>query len=430
MQQDIHAFMDYLKKCVSPYHGAAVSLQMLKEEGFEQLPLNGRWNLTCGGRYCVDCHGTMAVGFTVGESFAPEDGFRIAASHLDWPCFYIKPDPEQVAGGCLKLSVEPYGGLILNTWMDRPLSCAGMVTIKGDSPLKPAEKLFDFEKPLFTIPNLAVHMNREVNKGVALNPAKDMLPLAATVEKEFNKNGYFVKKLAEKLEVAPEDILSFDLVLYNAEAPMLLGFEEELLSAPRLDNLTSAFASLIAITGEQRKKGVNIAALFDNEEIGSRTKAGANSGTLSFIMEKIALSLGLDREGYLNALLSGFLLSCDVAHALHPNKMEFYDPQVHSRMNGGVTLKMNYSQSYTTQANGIGAIESLCRAYEIPYQRFMNKADARGGSTLGGFAASAYSMQAVDIGVPILAMHSARELMGVKDQSAINDLTAAFFMAD
>jgi aspartyl aminopeptidase len=192
--------------------------------------------------------------------------------------------------------------------------------------------------------------------------------------------------------VAVEDILSFDLVLYNAEAPQLIGFEGELLSAPRLDNLTSAFACLAGITGPQRKAGVNIAAFFDNEEVGSRTKTGADSDALTFITEKIAYALGLDRAGYLNALLSGFLLSCDVAHALHPNRMELYDGENCALMNRGVSLKLNYSQRYATDAVGVGIVEGLCKARNIPYQRFMNKAGSPGGGTLGKFTASSLSM--------------------------------------
>ena len=427
MQQSVQALMAYLSRSVSPYHGIQETLRILEEEGFIPLPLNGDWALAPGGKYSVDCRGTMAVAFTVGQRFLPEDGFRIAANHMDWPCFYIKPAPEQVAAGCLKLSVEPYGGLIHNTWMDRPLSCAGMVTLAGEKAMEPERRLFDFGRPLFTIPNLAIHMNREVNKGVALDPAKDLLPLAATVEKEFNKDGFFVKKVAQAMGVNPEDILSFDLVLYNAEAPQLIGFEEELLSAPRLDNLTSAFACLAGITGPQRQAGVNIAAFFDHEEIGSQTKTGADSDTLTFITEKIACALGLSRAGYLNALLSGFLLSCDVAHALHPNKMEMYDSGVCALLNKGVTLKLNYSQKYATDAVGVGVVEGLCKQRGIPCQRFMNKAGSPGGGTLGKFAASSLSMRSADIGVPILAMHSARELMGAKDQQSMNDLVSAFF---
>ena len=182
MKKEINSFMDYLSRSVSPYHGVAETIRLLEEEGFTKLPLNGDWQLQKGGRYVVEGgFSTMTAAFTVGESFAPADGFNIAACHMDWPCFYIKPDPEEKAGGCLKLAVEPYGGLILNTWMDRPLSCAGLVTLKGDKPLSPKRVLFNFDKPLFTIPNLAIHMNRTVNKGVELNPAKDMLPLCDTV---------------------------------------------------------------------------------------------------------------------------------------------------------------------------------------------------------------------------------------------------------
>lgn len=427
MERTIQGLIQYLKACTSPYHGAAVSMDILKSEGFQELFLAEDWTLMPGGKYCVSCHGTMAVGFTVGESFSAEDGFRISAAHLDWPCLYIKPHPEQTAGGCLKLAVEPYGGLLLHTWMDRPLSCAGQVVLKGSDPLHPITRLFDFGTPLFTIPNLAIHMNREANKGVALSPAKDMLPLAGTVEASFNKDGYFLKKLAEAMDVAVEDILCYDLVLYNAEEPCLLGFDKELLSAPRIDDLSSAYACLCAITAPQRSKGVNIAALFDNEEVGSMTKSGANSGTLGFIMEKIAYALGMNRRDYLNALLHGFVLSSDVAHALHPNKMESYDTTVNAKMNGGVTLKMAYSQSYSTQAACIGSVEALCKANDIPYQRFMNRPDSRGGGTLGGFLASSYSMPTVDIGVPMLAMHSSRELMGVKDIDSIIALTSAFF---
>ena len=427
MKQDIQALMDFLTRSVSPYHGINEVLRILAAEGFEDLPLTGDWQLVPGGKYRVDCRGTMAVAFTVGEGFTPQDGFRVAANHMDWPCFYIKPNPEQVAAGCVKLSVEPYGGLIHSTWMDRPLSCAGLVTLKGEKALEPERRLFDFGRPLFTIPNLAIHMNREVNKGVALDPAKDLLPLCATVEKEFNKDGFFLGKVAEAMGVQPEDILSFDLVLYNAEAPALVGFEGELLSAPRLDNLPSAFACLAGITGPQRKNGVNIAAFFDNEEVGSRTKTGADSDTLTFITEKIACALGLDRAGYLNALLSGFLLSCDVAHALHPNKMEAYDNGVCALLNRGVTVKMNYAQKYATDAVGVGIVEGLCKAKGIPFQQFMNKAGSAGGGTLGKFTATNLSMRSADIGVPILAMHSSRELMGAKDQQTMNDLVSAFF---
>lgn len=421
---------EYLARAVSPYHCIEVSSGVLENAGFSPLPLSGPWQIEKGGRYYVNCHGTMLAAFTVGEKFSPASGIRLAAAHTDWPCLYVKADSEQTAGGCLKLSVEPYGGIIFSTWMDRPLSLAGAVTVKTDDPLRPALRLVDFKDPVCTIPNLAIHMNRDVNKGIALSPAKDMLPLCMSVAENFEKKGFLQNRLAKLLGIAPDDILCFDLLLYNAEAPAFIGFDKSLLSAPRLDNLTSAYACLKGITEADRADGINCIALFDNEEVGSRTKSGADSGTLPMLLEKLTAALGMKRTEYLDALADGFLLSCDVAHALHPNYTEKYDSAQTSCLNRGVSLKLNYSQKYATQCGGVGAILSLAKSKDIPCRMFMNKPDAPGGSTLGAFPASALSMPSADIGVPILAMHSARELMGVKDQDAINDLVTAFFAAD
>ena len=420
---------DYLSRSVSPYHCIDVSASVLREHGFSPLMLAEPWRIEKGGKYYVNCHDTMLAAFTVGENVCTGTGIRIAAAHTDWPCLYVKADSEQTVAGCLKLAVEPYGGIIYSTWLDRPLSIAGAVTLKTDKALQPEVRLVDMKEPVCCIPNLAIHMNREVNKGVALSPAKDMLPIIKTVADGFEKNGYLQKKLASLLDVAPEDILCFDLLLYNAEQPCFVGFDKEFLSAPRLDNLTSAYACLEGITAAERPDGINVIALFDNEEVGSRSKAGADSGTLPMILEKLTAALGMSRSEYLDLLAGGFLLSCDVAHALHPNYTEKYDSVQTSLLNRGVSLKLNYEQKYATQCGGVGAMLSLAQSREVPCQVFMNKPDARGGSTLGAFPASSLSMQSADIGVPILAMHSARELMGVKDQDAINRLVTEFFKA-
>lgn len=420
---------EYLTGSVSPYHCIEVSAAALREYGFSPLPLSGPWQIEKGGNYYVNCHDTMLAAFTVGKDFSPPSGIRLAAAHTDWPCLYVKADSEQAAGGCLKLSVEPYGGIIFSTWFDRPLSIAGAVTVKTEDALRPAVRLIDMKDPVCCIPSLAIHMNREVNKGIALSPAKDMLPLCMSIAEGFEKKGFLQKKLAELLEVAPEDILCFDLLLYNAEAPCEVGFDKSLLSAPRLDNLTSGYACLKGITEAERPDGINCIALFDNEEVGSRSKVGADSGTLPMLLEKLTAALGMSRTEYLDALAGGFLLSCDVAHALHPNYPEKYDSSQTSLLNRGVSLKLNYAQKYATQCGGVGAILSLAKSRNIPCQLFMNKPDAPGGSTLGAFPASALSMPSADIGVPILAMHSARELMGVKDQEAIDGLVTAFFEA-
>lgn len=427
MNKDFKGLFSLLKASVSPYHTAEEAMRLLDEAGFTALPQSGKWELKKGGNYYVKCFGTMLVAFHIGAKYQPGDGFKLAACHTDWPCYYIKPNPEQIGGGCLKISVEPYGGMIHSTWLDRPLSAAGLVTVKSKSVLEPERRLVDFEEPVLTIPSLAIHLNRDVNKGVALNPNKDMLPICETIENDFNKDGYFVKKLAEKLGVKPDDILSYDLCLYNAEEPILCGFNKDILTAPRLDNITSAYAVLNGIMNCKRKSGVAAAILFDNEEVGSGTKQGANSATLGMMLEKLALALGASRSEYIDSLTSGFMLSCDVAHAKHPNHAELADGSCYSEMNKGVSLKMNYEQRYSTEAGGIGMLESLCSKHKIPLQHYMNRPDLRGGGTLGSYAASQLGMSTADVGVPMLAMHASRETMGVRDQEALDALVTRYF---
>lgn len=427
MNNDINALISLLEKSVSPYHAVEEAMKLLNDEGFIPLDQSKSWQLERGRNYYVRCYGTMLIAFHVGSEYAPGEGFRLAACHTDWPCYYIKPSPEQVAGGCVKLSVEPYGGMIHNTWLDRPLSAAGVVTVKSDNVLMPERKLVDFGKPILTIPNLAIHMNRNVNKGVELNPNKDMLPIAATVEKEFEKDGWFVKKLAEIIDAEASDILSYDLCLYNAEKPAMIGFDQDIVTSPRLDNITSAFAILTGISECRRAHGITAAVFFDNEEVGSGTKQGADSATLGMMLEKITNCFGANRSDYIDSLTSGFMLSCDVAHAKHPNHTELADASCNAFLNGGVTLKMNYEQRYATEAVGIGMIEGICKKYNIPYQRYMNRPDMRGGGTLGSYAASQLGMSTADIGVPMLAMHSCRETMGAKDQLSMNELVMRYF---
>ncbi|MBO2527421.1 MAG: M18 family aminopeptidase [Clostridiales bacterium] len=410
----------WLKRGVSPYHTVAAAEEYLKEHGFSALSLQEKFSVERGGKYYVE-HGTALFAFTVGQQ---ADFFRIAAAHTDWPCMRIKPVPEQLAGGCCKLSVEPYGGAILNTWLDRPLSPAGIAAVRTEDPMHPEIRLVSWDEPLMTVPNLAIHMNREVNKGVATKPNVDMMPLCRTVKEGWSKDGYLLGKLADKLAVRREDVLSFELYVYCAEEPQFVGFEQDFLSAPRLDNLTSVHACLTGLV-RGSGKGIHVAVLYDNEEIGSNTRHGADSSTLSIVLEKIALALGMDRAAYLDACTKGFLLSCDVAHAAHPNHMEFADAAHAPVMNGGVALKR--SPRYSSEAETCAVIRALCDRHDIPLQTYMNRADLPGGSTVGSMASALLAMPAADIGVPILAMHSARELMGAQDQEAICRLCEAFF---
>ena len=411
---------NFLDGGISPYHTVAQAAEYLKENGFNALKLSAPFVLEKGGKYFIES-GTFLAAFTVG---ADANYFRIAASHTDWPCLRVKPVSEMIAGGCCKLSVESYGGGIFSTWMDRPLSLAGVVMLRGENAMCPKSTLVSWDEPLLTIPNLAIHMNREVNKGVPIKANVDMLPVCRSVQEGFSKDGYLLKKLSEKLQVEKEDILSFELYVYCAEKAQYVGFEKDFLSSPRLDNLTSVHATLDGLV-KASGKGINMAVLFDNEEIGSNTVRGGDSNTLSVIMEKIALSLGMSRSEYLDACLNGMLLSCDAAHAAHPNHMEFADGAHAPLLNRGVSLKR--SPRYSSITETCAVITGLCAERDIPLQTYMNRADLPGGGTVGSMASSILAMPAADVGVPILAMHSAREMMGSKDQEAFCRLCEAFF---
>lgn len=413
------SLLQCLERGVSPYHTVEAAAELLRAHGFEELRLSAPFSVRRGGRYFVE-NGTFLAAFTVGE----ENIFRIAAAHTDWPCLRVKPQPELIAGGCCKLSVEPYGGAILNSWYDRPLSLAGIALLRTDDPMRPERRLVSWDEPLMTVPNLAIHMNREVNKGVAVKANVDMLPLCRTVEAGRSRDGYLLSRLADRLGAEAKDILSFELYVYCAEAPQVIGFEKDLLSSPRLDNLTSVDACLNGLL-EANGRGINVAVLYDNEEIGSNTRHGADSSTLTVLTEKLALALGLDRAAFLDACTNGMLLSCDVAHAMHPNHPEYADCACAPVMNGGVALKR--SPRYSSDAETCAVVQGLCDRNDIPLQIYMNRADLPGGSTVGSMASALLAMPAADIGVPILAMHSARELMGVRDQEAIRRLCRAFF---
>ena len=331
-----------------------------------------------------------------------------------------------VSGGCCRLSVEPYGGAILNTWLDRPLGLAGVALVRTDDPMRPARRLVAWDEPLAIIPNVAIHLNREVNKGVPTKPNVDMLPLCRTVQDAWEKKGYLVGKLAERLGAAAEDILSFELCAYCHEPAQLVGFEQDLLSSARLDNLTSVHACLRGLLDADGDT-INLAVLYDNEEIGSNTRRGADSSTLTVILEKLADALGLSRAQYLDACVNGMLLSCDAAHAVHPNHPELADVTCGALLGRGVALKR--SPRYSSDADTCAVISGLCDAAGIPLQTYMNRADLPGGSTVGSMASSLLAMPAADIGVPILAMHSARELMAAADQDAFVRLCTAFYSA-
>ncbi len=415
--------LSLLNKGTSPHMVVEEALRQLKEAGFEEIHFEDTWNLEAGKKYVWNHHDTTFFAFTL-----PKDGvkeIRMAAAHTDYPGPRIKPTPDMKNGGYQQLNIECYGGMILNTWLDRPLGVSGRVALRGENPWKPKMVHYSSNRGIFTIPNLAIHMNREVNKGVELNKQVDMLPIFG-LEGEVEKEEGFLDFLAEELKVSKEDILDYELALYCTEKAECLGKNQELLSSPRLDNLTSVQAVLDGIK-EASDQVLCIGMAFDHEEVGSKTKQGAGSSMLSILLDRIGMSLGIDREEMMRLIYQGILLSVDVAHGLHPNQMGKADPSNRPVLGKGACIKIASGQSYATDAQALAIIKGLCQQKEIPFQIFVNRSDIPGGSTLGSIASSFLPVRTVDLGVPILAMHSARELMGRADMDSLSRMVTTFF---
>jgi len=415
--------IEFIDAATSPYQVVEQSTNLLRV-----IPMNEKTALSAGHVYSFSLYNTGIIFVAIGEN-AAKGPLRIACAHTDFPCLRVKSNPVLSVHGYGKLNVEVYGGMIRNTWMDRPLSLAGAVALRGVDPFAPTLRLVDFRRPLMIVPNLAIHMNRKVNEGVELKPQKDLLPL-------FFQNGdgdeddtkKLLVLLAEELGVSAEDILSYDLNAYPYECGCLLGCDDAFLSAPRLDNLSSVKACMDAIR-EWNGEGIRVVALFDNEEVGSRTKQGAGSTALAILLERVCYKLGLDREEYLRKVMEGFCLSVDVAHALHPNAPEKADPTNQPVLSGGTVLKVAANQSYAGDPEAFAVVAGLCEGAGIPYQVFTNHSDAAGGATLGSILSTQVPMRTMDIGAPILGMHSARETMGARDQFALTQLLMSFFSA-
>ncbi len=422
MSQDMELLCRVLEHSVSPFHAVEEAAAQLDRAGFEEIFLDGEWHLENGKGYYLKPYGSALIGFMTGKERRSSDMLRIEAAHTDWPCLKLKPLPEK-EGKYAVLNVEVYGGPIMNTWLDRPLSIAGRVAVRSGNIFEPEIRLVDFKRPVCIIPNLAIHMNRKVNEGVELNRQIDLLPLSG-IRKEGN---WFIRELAQELAVDEEAILDYELNLYNMDKPLMIGFDGDMLCAPRIDNITSVQACVSGLIDGKREDGINVIALFDNEEVGSKTKQGGDSMLLSFVLEKMYLSLGDRREDYLNAIAGGMLLSVDVAHAIHPNHPEKCDITNQIYLNDGIALKQSGTQRYATDCEAVAIVEQLCRKNEIAYKKFANRSDIPGGSTLGSLASSLLPMKTVDMGVPILAMHSARETMGIKDQESLCRLMRTFF---
>lgn len=436
----IARLMETLSASVSPYHCVQESARQLKEAGFNELALTGDWKLEEGGRYYVPVFDSSLFAFTLGADLGNKPQLRMEAAHTDWPCLKVKPSPEMKSGNYAKLNVELYGGMVRHTWIDRPLGVAGKVCVKGDNAFAPDVRFIDTKRPVMTIPGLAIHMDRTINESLSLNAQTDLLPVMGLFDKseeseaganggacKSDKSAWFVEFLAKEAGCNAEDILDYEIYLYICEEPIRMGFDGEMLSSSRIDNTTSVQACLSGIQVQPRKGGINVITLYDNEEIGSGTKQGACSAVTERFLEKLWLTLGYDRSAYLDGVMDGFLLSMDVAHAIHPNHGEKADVTNKISMGDGLAIKMSARQSYATDASCISVVEQLCKENGIAYKKFVNRSDIPGGSTLGALSSAQLSMKTVDLGIPQLSMHSARELMGCADQCALEELAEAFF---
>ncbi len=420
--------INFIYDSPTSFNAVNTSKKLLNKNGFEELILNEKWNLKVGGKYYITKNSSALVSFVINSDNIEKEGFRIISSHSDSPSFRIKPNAEMsVENTYLKLNTECYGGPILNTWLDRPLSVAGRVVLKGENVLRPLEKIVNINKPICIIPNLAIHMNKTINDGYSLNKQKDMLPLVGLLNESLEKDNFLLNTLSKELNISKEDIIDFDLFLYEFEKGNLIGQNEEFISSSRLDNLSMAHASIHAIIDTKGNYGINMVSVFDNEEVGSSTKQGADSNMLLNILERICLSLGKDREEFFNALYSSFMISADLAHAVHPNISEKHDPTNRPVMGGGPVIKINANQSYTSDAYSISIYKNICKEADVSYQEFVNRSDERGGSTIGPISSNHIDIPSVDIGSPILAMHSIRELGSVDDHYSIYKTFSKFY---
>ena len=422
MNHTAEKLLTFIKESPTAFQAVEMMKTRFTENGFTELKEDEHWEIKNGGKYFVIRNHSAIIAFTVPE--VSSDVFHIIASHSDSPSLKIKENPEMVENGYVKLNVELYGGALLAPWFDRPLSVAGRLIVKEDEQI--CEKLVTVDKDMLMIPNLAIHMNREANSGYKYNVQKDMLPLYGLE----SAKGSFFKTVAEAAGVKEEDILGHDLFLYNRMPGTVWGSEEEFVSAPRLDDLQCAFSSMEGLIAGKNEKSICVHMVMDNEEVGSGSRQGALSNFLPDVLERICLSYGMTKEEQICARSRSFLLSADNAHAVHPNHPEKSDDEFPVVLNGGVVIKYNASQRYTTTGMTGGVFGSLCEKNDIKTQLFVNRADMPGGSTLGNLLSHSFSVPMVDIGLPQLAMHSAVETAGCEDVETMIEAIQAFYESE
>lgn len=424
-QETSREVLNFIEHSPSCFHAVEQLSHMLDQAGYQRLKECDGWTLEQGGKYYVTRNGSSIIAFHVGQQL-DNYHFQITASHSDSPSYKVKEKAElKGKGGYLQLNTEGYGGMICSSWLDRPLSLAGRVLVRQGNVVE--TRLLNIDRDLLLIPNVAIHMNRDVNSGMKYNQQVDMLPLFSAGE--CGENSYY-ELIAQELGVKPEDVVGCDLYLYPRVAPSLWGAKEEFISSPRLDDLQCAYTSMKALVDSHNPHGVNVCCCFDNEEVGSGTKQGALSTFLRDVLQRVHAALGHAPEDYFRAVAKSFMVSCDNAHAVHPNHPEKTDGENCVYMNQGIVVKFSANQKYTTDGISAAIFMQLCKDAQVPVQTFANRSDMAGGSTLGNLSTQQVSLHTVDVGLPQLAMHSTYETAGVKDSAYMVQALTAFYNTD
>ena len=408
----------------------------LTANGFRRInPALPLGEVKSGDRFFVTKNDSSIYAFRIGNKPIADAGFHMICAHCDSPTFRIKPHAEMLTeGGIVKLNTEVYGGPIMSTWFDRPLTLAGRVIVRGEDVMQPETLLLHIKRPLLQISNLAIHFNRQVNDGVALSKQKDVLPLLGQITNQLEAGNLLMNVILEELnstiadcQFCAKDVLDFDLYLADATPACTFGVHNEFISSGRLDDLSMCYAGLEALIASDTTDTTQVLALFDNEETGSQTKQGAGSPFLAYILKRIAMSQSHTEEAYYQAVERAFMISADNAHAWHPNYPEKYDPTNHPMLGGGPVIKFNAAQKYASDAVSAAVFAGLCEKAGVPCQRFVNHSDVAGGSTLGNILASSIPLRGVDMGNAILAMHSCRETGSVVDHEYCVKVFTEFF---
>ena len=428
MEHQIKSLLNFLDSSPCNFYAVHTVREILINNGFAEKSLEDALTAQPGEKFFVTKNHSAIFAFTVGKKPVADTGLKIIAAHSDSPCFRVKPHAEMLCeGGIVKLNTEVYGGPILYTWFDRPLSLAGRVLLKGNDALHPITRLVKIDRPLFSISHLAIHFNRAVNEGNKISKQKDMLPIIAKVNNTLEAENMLLHLVADELQVEMEDIIDFDLLVYNTEKATTFGLNNEFISAGRLDDLSMVHAAIEAIIDVKDDNATCVAAIFDNEETGSGTKQGAGSPVLANVIQRMVESQGGNYDGYCRALAKSFLVSADTAHAFHPNYAEKYDPTNHPALGGGPCIKINANCKYMSDAHSAAIFKSLCIEAGAPYQYFVNHSDVAGGSTLGNILTGQMDIAGVDVGNPLLAMHSVRETGSVTDHINMIKVFKQFF---